>query len=242
MVDSFRSLSSILTLRSMERSRAASWRSIMLHVSPSGARQASRSIAALSSFAFSAYSNSSRTLAISSSSRRRSSWRSGSPGGSQSSPILRSELLLFLVRLLRVEVQRVTETVQQPENQRLSPPLHTLVKRFQYGVLAGPEGALLHLLPYEFKKRKSLSQRHASICRLRQVDIKHLVLGGVEGDAGHLLLAAVLPVVDRLQGAPLQAVLRPLQPFAAPVEPGEVLDLLLPERVAGTEGAHEFLR
>jgi len=82
LVNSFRSLSSILTLRSMERSRAASWRSIILHVSPSGARQASRSIAALSSFAFSAYANSSRTLAISSSSRRSSSWRPASPGGS----------------------------------------------------------------------------------------------------------------------------------------------------------------
>ena len=131
--------------------------------------------------------------------------------------------------------------MQQPENQPRSPPHHTSVKRFQHGVLAGPEGALLDLLPYEFKKRKNLSQRHPSICRLRQVDIKHLVLGGVEGDAGHLLLAAVLPVVDRLQGAPLQAFLRPLEPFAATVEPGEVLDLLLPERVAGTEGAHEFL-
>src|SRR5208337_154898 len=50
LVPSFRSLSSIPTLRSMERSRAASWRSIILHVSPSGARQASRSIATLSSF------------------------------------------------------------------------------------------------------------------------------------------------------------------------------------------------
>jgi len=67
------------------------------------------------------------------------------------------------------------------------------------------------------------------------------VLGGVEGDAFHLLLATVLPVVDPLQGAPLQAIFRPLQPFAAPVEPGEVLNLLLPERVAGTEGAPEFL-
>jgi hypothetical protein len=67
------------------------------------------------------------------------------------------------------------------------------------------------------------------------------VLGGVEGDAGHLLPAAVLPVFHPLQGAPPQAVLRPLQPFAAPVEPGKVFDLLLPERVAGAEGAPEFL-
>ena len=30
-----------------------------------------------------------------------------------------------------------------------------MVKRFQYGVLAGPEGALLDLLLYEFKIRKN---------------------------------------------------------------------------------------
>jgi hypothetical protein len=76
-------------------------------------------------------------------------------------------LLLFLVGLLRLEAHGVTETVQQPEDQRLSPPRRTAVKRFQYGVLADLEGALLHLLTYEFKKGKRPSQRHASICRLR---------------------------------------------------------------------------
>jgi hypothetical protein len=37
------------------------------------------------------------------------------------------------------------------------------------------------------------------------------------------------------------ACLRPLQPVAAPIQLGEVLDLLLAERVTGTEGAHQFL-
>src|SRR5208337_4343154 len=124
-----------------------------------------------------------------------------------------SIFLLFLVGLLRLQVHGITETVQQAENHPLPPPPHVFVKRFQYTHLARPEGTLLDLLPHEFQIRKSLSQLHPSIRRPGQVDLKHAVLGGVEGDAGHLLLAAVLPIVDGLQGAPLQACLRPLHPF-----------------------------
>jgi hypothetical protein len=75
------------------------------------------------------------------------------------------ELQFLPLGLLRVEVQRVAETVHQPENQRLSPPRHTLVKRFQHGVLALPEGALLDLVSYDFKKGKGPSQPHPSIRR-----------------------------------------------------------------------------
>src|SRR5208337_2096818 len=123
------------------------------------------------------------------------------------------ELPAFLVGLLLGEARRANETPQQPENQPLPPPRHVLVKRFQYTRLARPEGTLLDLLPHEFQIRKSLSQLHPSIRRPGQVNLEHAVLGGVEGDTFHLLLAAVLPVVDRLQGAPLQACLRPLKPF-----------------------------
>jgi len=69
-----RRLSSSLILRSMERSRVSSRRSISFHSSPEGARQASRSIAAFSSSTSTSCWNASSTAALSSSNRRSSSW------------------------------------------------------------------------------------------------------------------------------------------------------------------------
>ena len=118
-------------------------------------------------------------------------------------------------------------------------------KIFSVGSVLAPSsspGGATGRLGGSFRSLRSVpSQHHAPVARIRQVDVNHQVLGGVEGDAGHLLLAVVLPVVDGLQGSTPQAVLHPLQAVAAGVEPGQVLDLLLVERVAGTIGAHEFL-
>jgi hypothetical protein len=68
-------------------------------------------------------------------------------------------------------------TCTRPEDHSRSPPLDISVERFQYGGLAGPEGALLDLLPYEFKKnspqsaqrpqRKALLLEPAGITRLQ---------------------------------------------------------------------------
>jgi hypothetical protein len=64
-------------------------------------------------------------------------------------PLSEQKLPVFLVLLpvaLLGQAHRVTEAVQQAENQLVPPPHHPAVKRFQHAVLAGPEGALLDLV------------------------------------------------------------------------------------------------
>jgi hypothetical protein len=66
-------------------------------------------------------------------------------------------------------------------------------------------------------------------------------LGGAKRGVGYVLPATALPFLDRQQSAPHHALLRPLQQLAAPLEPGQVVDLLLPQGVSGAIGSHEFL-
>jgi hypothetical protein len=93
---------------------------------------------------------------------------------------------------LRFGPDGLIEEAQQGEKPRLAPAHVVVVEGFDLGGLPKLEGALLRLLANDDQEGKQHSQAHTGIGGLRHVDVDGLGLGGVEGSASDLLLAAAL--------------------------------------------------
>ena len=131
--------------------------------------------------------------------------------------------------------------LQQPANPRRPPPHLVLVVRCQHRCLPRHEHLALYLLADHAQQREQLAQPHAPVVGQRQVEVHQGGLGRVESHRGEGQAQPVLPRFDSLERPPHQAGLGALQAVAPPVEPGQVVDLLVEEGVAGAEGIAQLL-